>query len=275
MKTAYQYQEQVLSIISRENLPDIGVLGGIEIEHIIKKIKDNIKITTEVAGPGGRVVIYLNDYFHLKPSIFDFLSSDEYIELILKIFQTKEIPIIWMDKAGGNTRKVRNIEENTEYIDFRNTTLKVEPEFITEYLYNIKNLFIVYNSWNKKIIDLTKVKRRIFVDLREFCIDEIDKFTCDYLFLSSKKAYRQLAEKSSKLKANNKIILAKDAISFDRKIYEVKVKEKKYFEEAVSAFEANFISNIIKGYTLKSAVDSSFNLYNHVLECGTIPTEKL
>jgi len=223
----------------------------------------------------GGVVIYLNDYFHLKPSIFDFLSSDEYIELILKIFQTKEIPIIWMDKAGGNTRKVRNIEENTEYIDFRNTTLKVEPEFITEYLYNIKNLFIVYNSWNKKIIDLTKVKRRIFVDLREFCIDEIDKFTCDYLFLSSKKAYRQLAEKSSKLKANNKIILAKDAISFDRKIYEVKVKEKKYFEEAVSAFEANFISNIIKGYTLKSAVDSSFNLYNHVLECGTIPTEKL
>jgi len=275
LKTVYQYQEQALSIISRENLPDIGVLGGIEIEHIIKKIKDNIKITTEVAGPGGRGVIYLNDYFHLKPSIFDFLSSDEYIEFLFKTFQTKEIPIIWIEKPGGNTRKVRNIEENTEYVDYRDTNLRVEPEFITEYLYNIKNLFIVYNSWNKKIIDLTKVKRRIFVDLRDSYLDEIDKFTCDYLFLSSKKAYRELADKSKKLKADNKIIIAKDAISFDKKIYEVKVKEKKYFEEAVSAFEANFMSNIIKGYTLKSALDSSFSLYNHVFECGTIPTEKL
>ncbi|MDY6895898.1 MAG: hypothetical protein SVO01_10860 [Thermotogota bacterium] len=275
MKTVYQYQEQALSIISRENLPDIGVLGGIEIEHIIKKIKDNIKITTEVAGPGGRGVIYLNDYFHLKPSIFDFLSSDEYIEFLFKTFQTKEIPIIWIEKPGGNTRKVRNIEENTEYVDYRDTNLRVEPEFITEYLYNIKNLFIVYNSWNKKIIDLTKVKRRIFVDLRDSYLDEIDKFTCDYLFLSSKKAYRELADKSKKLKADNKIIIAKDAISFDKKIYEVKVKEKKYFEEAVSAFEANFMSNIIKGYTLKSALDSSFSLYNHVFECGTIPNEKL
>lgn len=275
MKTVYQYQEQVLSIISRENFPDIGVLGGIEIEHIIKRIKDNIKITTEVAGPGGRVAIYLNDYFHIKPSIFDFLSSDEYIELILKTFQTKKIPIIWIDNPGGNTRKVRNIEENTEYVDYRDANLKVEPEFITEYLYNIKNLFIVYNSWNKKIIDLTKVKRRIFVDLPESYIDKIYKFSCDYLFLSSKNGYRELAEKSNNLKADNKIIIAKDAISFDKKIYEVKVKEKKYFEEAVSAFEANFISSIIKGYTLKSAVDSSFNLFNHVFECGTIPTEKL
>jgi hypothetical protein len=275
LKTVYQYQEQALSIISRENLPDIGVLGGIEIEHIIKKIKDNIKITTEVAGPGGRGVIYLNDYFHLKPSIFDFLSSDEYIEFLFKTFQTKEIPIIWIEKPGGNTRKVRNIEENTEYVDYRDTNLRVEPEFITEYLYNIKNLFIVYNSWNKKIIDLTKVKRRIFVDLRDSYLDEIDKFTCDYLFLSSKKTYRQLAEKSKKLKADNKIILSKDAISFDKKIYEVKVKEKKYFEEAVSAFEANFMSNIIKGYTLKLAFDTSFSLYNHVFECGTIPTKKL
>jgi hypothetical protein len=275
LKTVYQYQEQVLSIISRENLPDIGVLGGIEIEHIIKKIKDNIKITTEVAGAGGRVVIYLNDYFHLKPSIFDFLSPDEYIEFLLKTFQTKEIPIIWIEKPGGNTRKVRNIEENTEYVDYRDTNLKVEPEFITEYLYNIKNLFIVYNSWNKKIIDLTKAKRRLFVDLREPYTDEVDKFTCDYLFLISKTTYRELAEKSSNLKVDNKIIISKDAISFDKKIYEVKVKEKKYFEEAVSAFEANFINSIIKGYTLKSAFDSSFNLFNHVFECGTIPTEKL
>ncbi|PNR96586.1 hypothetical protein [Petrotoga olearia] len=275
MKTVYQYQEQTLSIISRENLPDIGILGGIEIEHIIKKIKDNIKITTEVAGPGGRVATYLNDYFHLKPSIFDFLSCDEYIELILKIFQSKEIPIIWMDKPGGNTRKVRNIEEDKEYFDYRDANLKVEPEFITEYLYNIKNLFIVYKSWNKKIIDLTKVKRRIFVDIRDLYLDEIDKFTCDYLFLSSKKDYRELKEKISNLKVDNKIIITKDVISFDAKIYEVKVKEKKYFEEAVSAFEANFMSSIIKGYTLKSAFDSSFNIYNHVLECGTIPTEKL
>jgi len=275
LKTLYHYQEQVLSIISRENLPDIGVLGGIEIEHIIKKMKDNIKITTEVAGPGGRFVIYLNDYFHVKPSIFDYLSSDEYIELILKIFQTKEIPIIWMDKPGGNTRKVRNIEENKEYVDYRDANLKVEPEFINEYLYNIKNLFIVYNSWNKKIIDLTKEKRRLFVDLREPYIDELDKFTCDYLFLSSQKENRELAEKSINLKANNKIIIAKDAISIDKKTYEVKVKEKKYFEEAISAFEANFISNIIKGYTLKSAFDSSFSLFNHVFECGNIPKEKL
>ncbi|POZ88583.1 hypothetical protein [Petrotoga sibirica] len=275
MKTVYQYQEQTLSVISRESLPDIGVLGGIEIEHIIKKINANIKITTEVAGPGGRIVNYLNDHFHLKPSIFDFLSYDEYIELILKIFQSKEIPIIWMDKPGGNTRKVRNIEENTEYLDYRETNLKVEPEFITEYLYNIKNLFIVYNSWNKKIIDLTNVKRRVFVDLRDSYLDEVDKFTCDYLFLSSKMDYRELKEKISNLKVDNKIIITKDVISFDAKIYEVKVKEKKYFEEAVSAYEANFMSSIIKGYTLKSAVDSSFNIYNHVLECGTIPTEKL
>lgn len=38
--------------------------------------------------------------------------------------------------------------------------------------------------------------------------------------------YRELKEKISNLKVDNKIIITKDVISFDAKIYEVKVKEK-------------------------------------------------
>jgi hypothetical protein len=110
-----------------------GIIGGIEVEHIVDKIRDNSTIVTQVGGPGGKLALYLNDFFHLKPIILDFLSIDEYFDLILKTFQMKKIQVVWLDKPLGNKRKIRILNEDKEYIDLRETKLKIEAEFLIQF----------------------------------------------------------------------------------------------------------------------------------------------
>lgn len=276
MKTLYKYQEKTLSMATYEKIPDLAILGGIEIEHIIEINNNKTKIKTEVGGPGGRLAIYLKDHYFLTPSILSFLGNDEYMDLIIKTLNTRQISIIWAENPKGNTRKVRNLEENKEYLDSREENLKIDPDFLAEYLYNIKNIFISYNSWNEKIIELLNTKnRKVYVDVREDKISENSQFSCDFVFLVAENNFKELQEKTKNIRSDNKIILTKDVLSFQNKVLEIKINQKKYFEEAVSAYEANFINCIIKGSTLKNAHDWASNLYIHVLECGSIPKEKL
>lgn len=270
MKTFYQYQEQFLSIVNKERIPDIGVVGGIEVEHIIKHGEKKSKITTEVGGPGGRVAIYLNDYYGLKPSLFDFLSYDEYIDFIIKTFNVKQIPITWLDKPNGNTRKVRNVSENKEYKDYRNKGIKIEPEFLNEFLYNVSNVFISFASWNSQLLSfINKKSRRTFLDIRDLNLIKDQEIVSDYLFFISDKIDNEI---KAQIKQFNgiKILITKDVISYEGRIQEVNSKEKKYFEEAISAYEATFISDIMKNHTLKKALEHSFNIYNYVIEYGTL-----
>ncbi len=279
VRTIYQYQEQTLSIITKEKSPDLGILGGIEVEHVIDEVRDNTRIVTQVGGPGGKLALYLNDFFHLKPIIFDFISIDEYIDLIMKTFQMKKIQIVWLEKILGNKRKVRNLIENKEYVDERESEVKIEPEFLLQFLHNLKNVFVCYENWNQKFFDfINSENRKVFVHLDKQKINEnTSTLHCDYLFLIAEHAtnFKDLTVLLKNFKTSNNIIITHDAILFQDKVQEVRVMQKKYFEEAVSAFEAAFISCLTREATLKTAQESAFSLYNHVLENGSIPTEKI
>lgn len=278
MRTIYQYQQQTLSIITNEKNPDLGIIGGIEVEHLVDKIRDKLTIFTQVGGPGGKLALYLNDFFNLKPIILDFLSIDEYFDLILKTFQMKKIQIVWLEKPLGNKRKIRILDENKEYIDQRETELKIEPEFLIQFLHNLKNVYVCYEDWNQKILDFINFKnRKIFVHLDSEKLDDDTVFNCDYLFFIAKESTNLEGVNNllKNFKISDNIIISKDAIMFQDKILEVRVMHKKYFDEAVSAFESAFISCLTKGAMLKTAQENAFGLYCHVLENGTIPTEKM
>ena len=278
MRTIYQYQEQTLSIITKDKNPDLGIIGGIEVEHIVDKIRDNSTIVTQVGGPGGKLALYLNDFFHLKPIILDFLSIDEYFDLILKTFQMKKIQVVWLDKPLGNKRKIRILNEDKEYIDLSEKKSKIEEEFLIQFLHNLKNVYVCYEDWNQKVLDFINSKNRtIFVHLDNQKMDNDTVFYCDYLFLIAKESTNLQGVNNllKNLNTTSNIIISKEAIMFQDKILEVRVMQKKYFDEAVAAFEAAFISCLTKGATLKTAQENAFGLYCHVLENGSIPTERL
>ncbi|BBE30451.1 hypothetical protein OSSY52_05920 [Tepiditoga spiralis] len=238
MKTAFK--EEFLSIFSKNNLPEIALIGGINIEHIVGK---NNNIKTIVGGRSGRLSVFLKKT-GLYPEVFSFLGQDEFLNMILNYFDSQNIPITWSINPSGNNIDVRILKESKVYSDKRDENLTISPIFLDEFLNNIENIFIKVEKWNIDILDyIIYKKKNIFLDLT---FDEALKFENlknVYCFVKNNEI-----PKSNLKVPNNIIIFSKNNILFKNKIYSFK--NNLFLEEAISSYQASFIYGIIKNFNL-------------------------
>lgn len=265
IKYQHKFQEETLAIFSNKKSPDIAILGGIEIEHIVNS-NNNINIKTEVGGKGGRLALCLKNK-KILPTIFAFLGNDEYLNFITDHFNKQNIPLTWSISKNKNLIKLRIIEEQKTYYDNKEVTHSINPVFFEEFLYNMKNVYISTEKWNIDLIEYIKYKtKNLFVSMDYNYSPKNIKFSCDYLFVFSdknginKKYYENIESKK-------KIYFEKNKIFVDDKEYIIEEKPL-YFDEAITAFQSSFITSKLRLYDDEESIELALDLYKRTLKLG-------
>lgn len=257
MKAAFK--EELLSFFSKFNLPEIALIGGINIEHIVEK---NNTIKTIVGGRSGRLAIFLKKA-GLYPEVFSFLGQDEFLNIILNYFDSKNIPITWSVNPAGTNIDVRILKEGKVYSDKRDENLTISPIFLEEFLNNVENIFIKVEKWNIDILDyIIYKKKNIFLDLTFEEALRFKNLNNVYCFVKD----NEIPNLNIKV-PHNTIIFSKNSILFNNKVY---LFEKKLFlEEAISSYQASFIYGTLKNLSFNFINETSIKSFESAYKNGS------
>ena len=260
-------KEKLSPLFSEVKPPDVAILGGIEVEHTIKKCSGNYSIDTFIGGNGTRTALELKG-LGIIPSILAFLGQDEFLNMILNFLDSKNISVRWTPNNLKTQRRL-TFTDTAEVILQRNDyIITINPIFIEEFIYNVKAVLVNVERWNVDIIDfLSYEKKMTFVHADLDIIDSFS-FSCKTLFIKSNDIHKAL-EAASKANYESMIIFAHDEIYFDGLTIKPDICSKEYRDQAVSVYEAVFIESVLHDMSYAQAHEYAFRYFAYVLANGS------
>ncbi|KAF2956404.1 hypothetical protein [Marinitoga sp. 38H-ov] len=269
MRIQFQIKEKLLPIYEIEKKQDILIIGGIEV--LIKSILDIPQISLELNGIGTKLAFHLKK-FGLSPVIFDFLGDDEFLDLITKQFEKKEIMLFFSRQPYGTKRVLKTFKDNNINVfkDYRSIE-KLDYNFtinnLSEIYNQVKSVYLILHNWDTSLTKNIKLLGKfLFLDFEESIYIPINRdiygdfiFTNDNIELGDNIKYLY----NVRFLNNGKI---KFELPNDSWLIDPFSNKKDFLFEAKCAFKSTIINSLFDGKNIKDSLLLANIAYSYALD---------
>lgn len=269
MRIQFQIREKMLPLYEIEKKQDILIIGGVEV--LIKSILSISHISLEINGIGTKISTHLKK-FGIHPVVFDFLGNDEFLDMINKYFEQKEINLFFARQPYGTKRVLKIWDNGIEkvYKDFKNIE-NLDYNFtlnaISDVYNNVRSVYLILPHWNNNLARNIKLMGKfLFLDFEDSIdIPQKKEIFGDFIFTNEDNPLPDNIHYIYKtIFLNNGNIL----FNFSTKTWEIKPFSEKrdYLFEAKCAFKSAVISALFDSKSLKDTALIGNIAYSYALE---------
>lgn len=269
LRIQFQIKEKLLPIYEIEKKQDILIVGGIEV--LIKSILDIPQISLELNGIGTKLAVHLKR-LGLFPVIFDFLGDDEFLDLITKYFEKKEIILFFARQPYGTKRVLKTFEKDAVkvYKDYRSIEkidYNITINSLSDVYNEVKSVYLILHNWNTSLARNIKLMGKfLFLDFEESIdIPEDKEIFGDFIFTNED------INLNNNIKFLYKTTFLNDGnIKFDFSneswTIEPFSNKRDYLFEAKCAFKSAIINSLFDGKNIKDSLLLANIAYSYALD---------